>query len=680
MNTSHNTSKTQRVGIAVFVATILVLTLIGAVCLIHYGSSIFSVYLLYAAGGLVIEAYVWNTFIFKRRECSFGLGSPKLLCQLLLTDIAAALVAEVGTLIGSRIASPLRLSDWSLARIFVFFFVALVLTLIYAEYGPRKRSERHALLQTTRAFKDSLRHGLRLALPLFGYAVAYLFVFLTDNNSGVSWVSVGALLAAFAAAVIAIVSMALDRSWTPERTFAWIALAMGLAFILPFPVTNLFSWDDEVHYRTANSLSYVTNAEQSASDRMISTVYAMEDGFEHDASFGRFYTDTSRWSDDDIVEFAQDFTEQGNDNIVISDPGMSSVVARYASIGYVPCALGLWLGRLLHLPYALTFVLGRLANLIAYTVVTYYAIKLIPTKKVLLCVVALLPTNVFLAANYSYDPWLTSWLFLAVSLTIREIKSSDPLDASRWGLLLLTYFVALGPKAVYFPIIALLMLVPNAKFPSARQKRHYYAAAIAMALLIVGTFALNLLLTGGGAGDSRGGENVSTSGQVASVTQSPVDFLCTITSFLFGEYLSLNNFAFAFTALSYIGYPSELYPVSACLLVLFVVIIALVEGSERHDPLAGIGKSLWTLFLCLATLFLSSVALYLSFTSVGASTVAGMQPRYMLPLVFPLCALTLNFPHDWRLPDKTFAIASLSLSTLYLVGYTWLCFSSTIVT
>lgn len=677
---SIRTVRPQAIGPAVFAASSLTLLLMGLVCLIRYGSSFFSVYVLYATGILIIEVYVWKTFLHGHRDCMFGKGSPRLLVNLILADGVIALLAEAGTLIGSRLASPLRLTDWNLGRIAFFFFAAFVITMLFAEFGPRDRTlKKSSGFISEASVKTRLKHVVHLALPVFGYAITFFLIYLFDNDSGTSWIASGSLLAATVTAIIAIAMIALDRKWAPERTFAWVALTMGLAFILPFPVTNLFSWDDEVHYRNANALSYVADSEQSASDRMISTVYTMEDGFSHDASFGRFYTDASQWSDDDIIEFACEFNEQGNESVVISDAGMSSALMRYSSLGYIPSAVGLWLGRLLHLPYALTFVLGRLGNLIGYTIVAYYAIKKIPTKKALLCAVALLPTNIFLAANYSYDPWLTAWLFLAVALTIREIKDPEPLCISRWTLLLLTYFCALGPKAVYFPTIALLMLIPSSKFKSKHQKRQYYIIAITMALLIVGTFALNILLTGGGAGDARGGEGVSTSSQVSGAVQSPLTFVSTIASFLVSSYLTFENITFAFTALAYVGYPSVIYPVSAGILVLLLFALSVVEGSSRQDPLGGVGKSLWTLFLFLATMFLSSVALYLSFTAVGSNTVAGMQPRYMLPLVFPFCALTLNIPHDWRLPDRILLIATFSVSLLYLAAYTWLVFSTSIV-
>ncbi len=92
-----------------------------------------------------------------------------------------------------------------------------------------------------------------------------------------------------------------------------------------------------------------------------------------------------------------------------------------STIAYIPCALGLWLGRLLSLPLLTCFALGRLFNLFAYVVVTAIAILYIPKWKSLIATVALLPYAVYLASNYSYDPWVTGFLLLAVALVLRGV-------------------------------------------------------------------------------------------------------------------------------------------------------------------------------------------------------------------------------------------------------------------
>ena len=118
----------------------------------------------------------------------------------------------------------------------------------------------------------------------------------------------------------------------------------------------------------------------------------------------------------------------------------------------------------------MAFVLGRLFNLLSYVTIVFFAIRIIPTKKSLLTVVALLPTNIFLAANYSYDAWLISFFMLGTAMAIREFSDERPLTTSRAFALFLVFLVGLGPKAVYFPMLAILMLMPLSKFESNKEK------------------------------------------------------------------------------------------------------------------------------------------------------------------------------------------------------------------
>ena len=43
-------------------------------------------------------------------------------------------------------------------------------------------------------------------------------------------------------------------------------------------------------------------------------------------------------------------------------------------------------------------------------------------------------------------------------------------------------------------------------------------------------------------------------------------------------------------------------------------------------------------------LHLVALALYIAFTGVGSQTVAGVQARYLIPLIIPFACLLLRFP------------------------------------
>lgn len=673
-------SRDNRVFLAIMLLSALALALVGAALLLRRGARTFSVYLIYASAVLVLEAYVWNTFFKKHRECAFGVGSARLFVRLVAINILVAVFSEMFTLVGSRLSSPLNTSNWSPGRIAFYFFFAFVLTMAIAEYGPRRDRQASNHLTVGLRLLVSDKKRLLWFLPPLGYVLSFVLCLVATGRTGASQIAGAAILSALTATIITILVMALNKQRFQERAFAWVALSAGLAIILPLPVTSLLSMDDEIHFHNASSLSYIARVEESSSDRAITAPVNTEEGFSNNAAFSELCKGDASQADARIARFMTEFDSNYYSTIVDSGGGVSDIVFQYSSIGYIPSALGLWLGRLLHLPYSATFVLGRVFNLISYIIVTYFAIKQIPVGKNLICAVALLPSNIFLAANYSYDPWLTSWIMLAVALTVREMTDARALSLSRWLQILLTYFIALGPKAVYFPLIALMMLIPSSKFESRRQKGAFYSIAIICALLIVGTFALELLLTGGGSGDVRGGEGVNSALQVASVQENPVAFAQTILSFVFGTYVSPSNISSAFSSLGYAGNPVERYPLLAIVPLAYLVLVSLLDGPRRPGKNMGIYSTVWSLFLCFATIFLATTALYFSYTPVGSTSVAGMQPRYLLPLVFPFCFFVIRVPLRKGISDRLLSLSTVALSGLYLLWDFWQTFSLSLLT
>lgn len=678
--TEQNSAKREMTRWPFFVIlglTFLIEIAAGVVSLRRYGLSAFSIYLLVATGVLVMVTYCWNTFFVRPKKCTLGITSPALLGKIVLVDFACAIILEVGTLVGALTFSPLRIEDWHVGRIAVFFFAALVVSLLVVEYAPAREERTGEALITSKAQRAIREDVPRVIILMLACALVIVLARFLSRSTGISWLSLSAFLLAALVVVLALLGLARDISWRPERAFTCISLAVGLALIIPFPATNLNSWDDEVHFRNANALSYITNVEQSSSTRMMETIYALEPGFSQDAAFGRYWQGAENWSQDQVSEFSHELDQNNVAETTDVTGGLSYILMQFSFIGYIPSATALWLARLLHLPFTIGYALGRVANLVSYTFVCSLAIRKIPCKKTLLIAVALLPTNIFLAANYSYDAWLTSWLMLAVALTIRELQSPEILTTSRLASLLIVYLFALGPKAVYFPLIALLMLLPKEKYKSPRQKLFFYMMAIIMAMLIVATFAFAFLGTAGGSsGDVRGGSDVSGPEQFVFITENFPKFTQSILKFIFEIYLTPSSFSFAFTAFAYWGYPSELFPISSGILVGLILLLSLLEGTGIELATHRVKRALWCLFLCLVIVVLSCIALYISFTPVGADTVAGMQPRYLLPLIFPLCAITLNIPHSWRPRKKILLISTLSISSLYLIGYTWFLFFS----
>jgi len=658
-------------------ASALLLVAIGAFVLVRSTVALFSIYLVAAAILLCEESYVFTTFFRSRKTCCFGKTDGRLLLRLLVLSAGIALLLEAGTLFGAKTASPLSIADWRPKRMALFFFVVFSCLLLMVEYVPVSKSEQsqHSLLSRMRHYHVSGFFDWKMLVVFFVLFVCIWLAFRQGiTTSGLA--SIFILVAFLFLGVFSITIMRRGKVLCLERVFATIALAAGVAIIAAFPIGNAISWDDSIHYQNALSVSYLSDVEETASDRMQTVIFGKEEGFPQDATFGRgdrgdmtVNSLSQVWSWDEIYGYAGLLDSNATVQSVRSTEGISTIVSQFSAIAYVPSACGLWIGRFLHLSFTMTFVLGRLFNLLSYVTIVFFAIRIIPTKKALLTVIALLPTSIFLAANYSYDTWLTSFFMLGTAMAVREFSDERPLTTSRAFALFLVFLVGLGPKAVYFPMLAILILMPSSKFESKIQKRYFYMAGIVVALLAVATFVLPFLSTkGGGGGDCRGGSGVNASAQTALALQDPVSFARTIFGFMFGSFLTPASVDSSFASFAYLGSAQAFFSCLTCIPLLFVVGVALTDCSPLSARIFGWKSRLWVIFLSIVAVFLVCTALYISFTPVGLPTVNGMQSRYLLPLVFPVCALALGTGREKSCSESTYCTI-VSLLSLALVTF-----------
>jgi uncharacterized membrane protein len=91
----------------------------------------------------------------------------------------------------------------------------------------------------------------------------------------------------------------------------------------------------------------------------------------------------------------------------------------YSPVPYLPQSIGIAIGRLLNFHTLNLLYLGRLLNLICWTLLTYLAIKITPILKWIFVLLSLMPMTIFLAASLSADPILISASFLLIACTLK---------------------------------------------------------------------------------------------------------------------------------------------------------------------------------------------------------------------------------------------------------------------
>ena len=557
-------------------------------------------------------------------------GSSKtrnIFVSVLAISILFGVVLEGLTLIGSPLSSPLQLSSWNLQRLAAFFLLCFfVSTYACAHFLSHKNNCTQASISKCNASSNLNALSITAFLIVAVGAAALL--------SGIfPWRLSGSVNRAFFLAicilvvVITLVVLRQKGSSRPELIFLTAALVSGtfLCFALP-PVTAI-SPDDQIHFDRSLGLSYLGRSEYSDSEIQLANVPWVIDSVVQFNDLDKVIDELDS-SHSKAIETGSLHALDG-----FFSPVAVSSLLNITYIGYIPSAIGLWLGRLLGLPLTGIVILGRWANLLSYCGVFYFAIKNIPSKKTLMTVIALLPTSLYLASNYSYDPWVISMLALSFSNLCRELSKSDK-TITLDGIVTICFPMLLGlcPKAVYFPVIGLLFLFPTSKFLSPSHRRVFFAGVVIFGVLVVSTFILPLFFSSAAiAGDARGGTDVNSGEQIAFIISHPIDFIKTLVAFLVDYISPINSDQYSISYF-YMGTLSTEVRCFATIPFVLLIVTALCDGQGATRLNAG--AIAWILFIVACTLGLVAASLYVSFTPVGLNWVNGCQARYILPILF----------------------------------------------
>jgi len=162
---------------------------------------------------------------------------------------------------------------------------------------------------------------------------------------------------------------------------------------------------------------------------------------------------------------------------------------------YLPSAMAVFAGYLLHLGFVPTLALGRLVNLFLFALLAAFAVKAAPFGKRVFAAAALLPMTLHLAASFSRDALLLGLCFTFTALFLAACRGS----ATRRGVAaLLVCGLLLAPaKAVYLPVAALVLVLPAACLGAKPRvkKALYLAGCLALALALNSAMLTGLFRT-----------------------------------------------------------------------------------------------------------------------------------------------------------------------------------------
>ena len=420
----------------------------------------------------------------------------------------------------------------------------------------------------------------------------------------------------------------------PEKLYLIIILCTSLLFSWSTGVST-YSWDDGIHYRNTLILN----------------------DFDESVEFSTAESEqinTDRQNNETIIKNIYDREFElnyfSNDVAQIINVDKESISFLYPKIAYLPSAIIMCLCDFFGLSFSATFVLSKMAIALCYSLITYFGMKKLITGKMLYAIIALLPTAVFLASNYSYDWWVNAFVLYAFA-TLAGIIQDDSRKISVLQALTIPLLVIVGslPKLVYAPLAILCILIPKERFKTKRDTIIFRSVVLgipiilAIALIIYLAINPNFISSILGAGDTRGGSNVNSSAQLEYILSNPLSYLQSIITFLMppighdaigntiSGMLSPGGLKEVFTHYAYLGILPKYY----CAAIMALLLFTILTDKKRE---IFYKRGTWIFPLIIVTIILIAIisALYLSFTGVGSHEIHGVQGRYLIPLLFPL--------------------------------------------
>ena len=401
----------------------------------------------------------------------------------------------------------------------------------------------------------------------------------------------------------------------PEYLFLALVLCAGFLYCWYIPHSGLNGWDENAHYEWALKTSYVDYAITTQQDELTIERSFMPACFDLNGEIQKLHTQM------DLNNRIYD----GQSNKIIPPVGIQEIFN----------GIGLFVGRALGLRYYMIHFLGRFFGLITYAFLGFFAIRKLKSGKMIAAVSLLIPTEVFIASTYNYDIYLTGFTAVGICHFI-ALWQNRATKITAKDLLIMVGTITFGciAKAVYVPLLWMLILMPRAWFPSRKSHIWFIISLVIITGLLGCGHMLSTYMNSGylNPSDYRGGPDVNAFAQAKYILAHPFEYVAMIWRYLTEVYFNLDRVNEVLTNMAYHGLQPHSY--------LYLMLMVAVAFTDKNEYDKVFFRHLWTricvILFSLAAIVFVITAMYMAFTPVGAERAAGAQSRYLIPIVLPV--------------------------------------------
>ncbi len=409
------------------------------------------------------------------------------------------------------------------------------------------------------------------------------------------------------------------RGKSVERSFVFLYLTLGILYLIVCPI--LSEPDAKNHYCRAYEVSEGTLISPVNTEGDAENTFSIPEGWttESDSILVSLY---ETWYQREFVieEETQELYQYNN-------------MALYSPVSYLPQAFSFAFARLFTGNFLFSVMLARIFNFLFSAVLFYLAIKLTPIGKQYILWISMLPMTLELGASISCDTVVTALVCLLISMVCRFRYTDRIITVPELVLLYLTALFLSQYKIVYVVFCLLLFLIPQKAFGGRKQ---YITHAVILGSLVAIASLVWLHISG----DFLSSHFLLSNYQKDFILNNPLRFVLVLinTVLVYGADIL---HTMAGSNLGALSFTTNLFLV--ILLLSFVFAWILRERLENEKD--GSKDTLVRWIFALVTAFSALLILtseYLQWNDVGEKAIGGLQGRYFIPLLFPICLLVTN--------------------------------------
>ena len=467
-----------------------------------------------------------------------------------------------------------------------------------------------------------------------GFFATRIFTAAASFGKGLPLIAMAAV-----AAIYAVIVLYIKRADTFVKKVFFGILAVGIVF--SFATGPLQIPDETTHYMRAYSMAqgsfrYDYNHEYPNDMKLL-----------YDYFPGEFYN---------VVQ------SDGRGSIPSSIAGYFSAVSSGAqsqrelhtsiqiTLPYVIPAAVIALLRLFGANALLCLWAARLANAVMYAFAVRFAFSKAKRYEVPLLIALAAPITVSMAASLSYDA-----LFLAAFAVFAGVLLSEKIAGKDLIAFIVSYSVMVIIKPIYIPLMLLVLIKDKKRL--AFNRFALMGIMLGCGLALWGVSQGLAVLMRMGISDPVYPEGVDYFGQIAFILKNPVKYLLILAVDGYENSFYIDKWGLFGTLDVTANMTTVLAPIAAG-------ICCIISGEKKKDLRHTAVFSIMTLIMYV----LIVTAFYVVWSTLGSTSILGVQARYFIPVIFMLAAAVSSCIKQLETKERALSISAYILVLTAAMG------------